>query len=179
MMHHSKVHVAKKQVLFFACFILLNSSQTAIIKSILVKWPAKDSKPPLHVGAKQMKMKTNIHALAIGIALISACLFTVDAITGIYVANSVERHLGKRLLAVADNPNLNKQLIEEFLKGVPPPRILYKEIFGTRQVMQRLSCDGFIFMFSVLIGYITRNKTGKPGDTSPPHSPSTPMANDR
>jgi hypothetical protein len=126
-----------------------------------------------------MKMKEYIHALAIGIAIISACLFTVDSMTGIYIAKTVERHLGKRLLAVADNPNLNKQLIEEFLKGVPPPRILHKEIFGTRQVMQRLSCDGFIFIFSVLIGYITRNKIGKQVDTAPLHSPSTPMVNDR
>lgn len=141
--------------------------------------PANDNAPPLHVVAKQMKMKKNIHALAIGIAIISACLFTVDAMTGIYIAKTVERHLGKRLLAVADNPNLNKQLTEVFLTGIPPPRILYKEIFGTRQVMQRLSCDGFIFMFAVLIGYTTRNNTGKPGDITPPHSPSTPMANDR
>jgi hypothetical protein len=116
-----------------------------------------------------MKMKKNIHALAIGIAIISACLFTVDAMTGIDRAKTVERHLGKRLLDVADNPNLNKQLIEEFLKGVPAPRILHKEIFSTRQVMQRLSCDGFIFMFSVLIGYMTRNrKIAKQVDTSPP-----------
>jgi hypothetical protein len=126
-----------------------------------------------------MKLKKSIHSLAFGIAIISACLFTVDAMTGIYIAKTVERHLGKRLLAVADNPNLNKQLTEVFLTGIPPARTLHKEIFSTRQVMQRLSCDGFIFMFSVFIGYITRNKTGKPGDTSPAHSPSTPMANDR
>ena len=112
-----------------------------------------------------MNIKKYIHAVAIGIALIFTYLFTADAITGIYVAKTVERHLGKRLLDVADNPNLNKQLTEVFLTGIPPARTLHKEIFSTRQVMQRLSCDGFIFMFAVLVGYITRNKTGTQGDT--------------
>jgi len=79
------------------------------------------------------------------------------------MAKEVERRIGQKLLTLADNPNLGKLTVEEFFSGLPRPSILHKQIFVTRQVMQRLSCDGIVFFFSMLIGYMMRDKKRQQG----------------
>ena len=119
-----------------------------------------------------MKLKNAIHNLVGVVAFVAATLFVIDAIAGIYMSKTVERRFGPRLLAVADDPNLAQQTVGEFLKGLPPPRTLHKEIFCVRQLMQRLPCDGFVFMLSVLIWGISKPTKCQHGDTPNTHSPS-------
>jgi len=100
-----------------------------------------------------MKLKNAIHNLVGVVAFVAATLFVIDAIAGIYMSKTVERRFGPRLLAVADDPNLAQQTVGEFLKGLPPPRTLHKEIFCARQLMQRLTCDGFVALHENLWVY--------------------------
>jgi len=120
----------------------------------------------------EMKLKNAIHNLVGVVAFVAATLFVIDAIAGIYMSKTVERRFGPRLLAVADDPNLAQQTVGEFLKGLPPPRTLHKEIFCARQLMQRLTCDGFVFLFSVLIWSISKPTKCQHGDPPNTHSPS-------
>jgi len=115
------------------------------------------------VGDIQMKLKKTIRTFVLVIASFSAFLYTVDSIAGIIMAKEVERRIGQKLLTLADNPNLGKLTVEEFFSGLPRPSILHKQIFVTRQVMQRLSCDGIVFFFSMLIGYMMRDKKRQQG----------------
>jgi len=119
-----------------------------------------------------MKLKNAIHNLAGWVAFVAATLFVIDAIAGIYMSKTVERRFGPRLLAVADNPNLSQQTVGEFFKGPPSVLTLHKEIVSVRQLMQRLTCDGFVLMFSVLIWSISKPTNCQPGGAANPHSPS-------
>ena len=119
-----------------------------------------------------MRLKNAIHNLAGWSAFFAATFFVVDSIGGIYMAKTVERRFGPRLLAIEDDPSLTQQTVGEFLKGLPPVLTLHKEIFCARQLMQRLTCDGFVFMFSILIWSVskpTKYQHGAPPNT---HSPS-------
>jgi len=111
-----------------------------------------------------MKLKNAIHNLVGVVAFVAAILFVIDAIVGIYMSKTVERRFGTRLLAVADDPNLSQQTVGEFFKGPPSVRTLHKEIVGVRQLMQRLTCDGIVFMFSVLIWGISKPTECQHGD---------------
>jgi hypothetical protein len=119
-----------------------------------------------------MKLKKTIHILAVVVTFVAASLFVVDAIAGIYLSKTVERRFGPRLLAIAEDPKLTYQTVGDFLKGLPAPRTLHKEIFSTRQLMQRLTCDGLVFMISVLIWGITKTTKSQHGDTPNTYSPS-------
>ena len=104
------------------------------------------------------KLKRTIRVFALGIAIASAVLYTTDSATGIYMSKSVERHLGQKLLTLADNPKMYELTVKEFFSDFPPPRTLHKEIFCTRQIMHRLVCDSAVFLFSVLIVYMMRER---------------------
>ena len=111
-----------------------------------------------------MKAIKVIHTLAAWVAILAAGLYVVDAIGGINFATTVERRFGFRLMVLADDPSRLHQTVEDFLVGLPPPRTLYKEIFATRQLMQRLACDGCVLFLSVFVWRITRTKKRQPGD---------------
>ncbi len=111
-----------------------------------------------------MKAIKVIHTLAAWVAILAAGLYVVDAIGGIHFATRVERRFGFRLMVLADDPSRLQQTVEDFFVGLPPPRILYKEIFATRQLMQRLACDGCVLFLSVFVWRITRTKKRQPGD---------------
>ena len=111
-----------------------------------------------------MKAIKVIHTLAAWVAILAAGLYVVDAIGGIHFATTVERRVGFRLMVLADDPSRLHQTVEDFFVGLPPPRTLYKEIFATRQLMQRLACDGCVLFLSVFVWRITRTKKRQPGD---------------
>lgn len=84
-----------------------------------------------------MKAIKIIHTLAAWVAILAASFYVLDAIAGIHFATTVERRLGFRLMVLADDPSRLHQTVEDFFVGLPPPQTLHKEIFVTRQLMQR------------------------------------------
>ena len=111
-----------------------------------------------------MKTLKVIHTLAAWVAILAAGLYVVDAIGGIHFATTVERRFGFRLMVLADDPSRLHQTVEDFFVGLPPPRTLHKEICATRELMQRLACDGCVLFLSVFVWRITRTKKRQPGD---------------
>jgi hypothetical protein len=111
-----------------------------------------------------MKTLKVIHTLAAWVAILAASLYVVDAIGGIHFATTVERRFGFRLMVLADDPSRLHQTVEDFFVGLPPPRTLHKEICATRELMQRLACDGCVLFLSVFVWRITRTKKRQPGD---------------